>query len=167
MEKRMVLLLVAVIVPAVIAASACAGAAPTPTTAPAKPAATTAPGATAAPTKPAASPTTAATSAPTATSAPAATKPAASPAATSPAGGTPTPAGGNVAAGQTVFQQSCNSCHPNGNAGVGPALRGKNLSADRITTQVRNGGGGMPAFSSSQIGDQQLNDLVAYVQSLK
>ncbi len=158
MEKRMVLLLAAVLVPAVIVASACVPSAPAPTSAPA---ATTAPGATTAPTKPAASPTAAATSAPTAT------KPAASPAATSPAGGTPTPAGGNVAAGQTVFQQSCNSCHPNGNQGIGPALRGKNLSADQIKTRVRNGGGGMPAFASSQISDQQLNDLVAFVQSLK
>jgi mono/diheme cytochrome c family protein len=72
-----------------------------------------------------------------------------------------------VAAGQAVFQQNCNACHPNGNAGVGPALRGKNLSAQQITNRVRNGGGGMPAFSTSQISDQQLADLVAYVQSLK
>ncbi len=164
MEKRMALMLVGIMVLAVIAASACVGgAAPAAspgaaaTAAPTIQAAATKAGATvqAAGTQAAATGTAQATS-----TAAAATKPAASPSAT-------TGAGGNVSAGQTVYQQNCNSCHPNGQAGVGPALAGKNLSADRIKAQVRNGGGGMPAFSSSQISDQQLNDLVAYVQSLK
>ncbi len=73
----------------------------------------------------------------------------------------------DVTAGKAVFDQNCNTCHPGGDRGVGPALKGRNLSADRITRQVRNGGGSMPAFSASQISDPQLNDLVAYVQSLK
>ncbi len=107
MEKRITLLLAATVMTAVITASACVPAAPSPT------------------------------------------------------------AAGNIAAGQAVFQQNCNACHPNGNAGVGPQLRGQNLSAQRIMTQVRNGGGGMPAFTTSQISDQQLANLVAYVQSLK
>ena len=74
---------------------------------------------------------------------------------------------GDVAAGKQVFEQNCNACHPGGGQGAGPALKGKNLSADRITRQVRNGGEGMPAFSPSQISDQQLNNLVQYVQSLQ
>ena len=105
-----------------------------------------------------ASPTTA-PAAPT-TSAAAPTK---APAAPTTAGG----ATGDAAAGQAVFTQNCNGCHPGGDRGTGPALKGRNLPADRITRQVRNGGGGMPAFSSSQISDQQLANLVAYVQSLK
>ncbi len=139
---------------------ACAPAAqPTPTAAPK-----------AAATQPAAAPTAAV--APTAAAAP--TKPAA--AATTPgAGGTPatktgTPAAagtGDVAAGKVAFDQNCGGCHPGGNQGNGPALRGRNLTADQITRQVRNGGGGMPAFPASRISDQQLNDIIAYVQSLR
>ena len=150
--KRTITIFAAMLVPAVMVATACGPSAPAPTAAPA---------ATAAPTKaPAAAPTAAAAS-----PAAAATKPAVSPTA---AGAAVSPtAGGNIAAGQAIYEQRCNSCHPNGNAGAGPALRGRNLSAQRITAQVRNGGGGMPAFPASQISDQQLSDLVAYVQSLK
>jgi len=98
--------------------------------------------------------------APTTAPAAATKPPAAQPVATQPA------AAGNAAAGKVVFDQNCNSCHPNGGSGAGPALKGKNLSAQRIENQVRRGGGGMPAFSTSQISDQQLQDLVAYIQSL-
>ena len=105
------------------------------------------------------------TAAPTAAKAPAAQPTAAPAAATKPAAQPGTTAG-NVAAGKAVFDQNCNSCHPNGGSGAGPSLKGRNLSAQRIENQVRRGGGGMPAFSQSQISDQQLQDLVAYIQSL-
>ncbi len=141
MERKIGLIFAAVLVAALMGVSACGGGAtPTPTPV-AKPAATMAP------------------------AAPAATKPAAPTAAAQPAAVAASQ--GNPTAGKAVFDQYCNGCHPNGNQGTGPALRGRNLSADRIKTQVRNGGGGMPAFSTGQISDQQLNDLVAYVQSLQ
>lgn len=88
------------------------------------------------------------------------------PPAAKPANGAPAKAG-DAAAGQTVFQQNCDGCHPGGNAGTGPALRGRGLTAERISTQVRNGGGGMPAFPPNRISDQQLADVVAYVMSLQ
>ena len=74
---------------------------------------------------------------------------------------------GDVTAGQAVFQQNCEACHPGGNEGVGPQLRGQGLPEDRIRTQVRQGGGAMPAFPPERINEQQLNDLVAYVLSLQ
>lgn len=82
-------------------------------------------------------------------------------------GGQPAASGGNVQAGQAVFQQNCNGCHPGGAQGTGPNLKGRNLAAGQIKNQVRNGKGAMPAFPANRISDQQLNDLVAYVQSLK
>jgi mono/diheme cytochrome c family protein len=84
-----------------------------------------------------------------------------------PAAPPPVAKDGDVAAGQAVFQQHCEACHPGGGAGVGPALRGQNLSAGHISTQVRQGAGAMPAFPPERISDQQLNDLVAYVLSLQ
>lgn len=148
----------ALLIVAVVAACGGPAAQPAATTAPAKPAATTAPA------KPAATTAPAAPAATTAPAAPAATKPAA-PAATT---GAAAPAkAGDVAAGQTVFQQNCNGCHPGGAAGVGPELKGRNLPDDRIRTQVRNGRGQMPPFPESKVSEQQLTDLAAYVQSLK
>lgn len=71
----------------------------------------------------------------------------------------------SVERGQAVFEANCNGCHPNGNQGVGPNIRGKDVAV--VKDKVRKGGGGMPPFSTSQISDQQLNDVAAYVNSLK
>ncbi len=97
---------------------------------------------------------------PTPAKAPAATPPAKAPAATPAAAGP-----GDPAKGKTVFEANCNSCHPGGKQGVGPDIRGKD--PDTVRRQVRNGGQAMPAFPPSQISDQQLNDLAAYVKSLQ
>lgn len=73
--------------------------------------------------------------------------------------------GGNAEAGKAVFATNCNVCHPNGGAAVGPALKGK--EADAIKKQVRNGGAQMPPFPASKISDQQLEDIIAYIKTLK
>ena len=132
-----------------------------------------------------AAPTTAGASSPTATTASAA---AASPTGGSASGVTPTSgsAAGNIAKpgqkpvlastlpkgdathGRELFmgsQYGCNRCHPNGNRGTGPSIKG--VSADRIATQVRNGYGDMPAFPKDTMSDQDLADIIAYVTSLK
>lgn len=151
MEKKLALLTLAILVPIVVVVSACGGgSAPAPTAVPAAPAATKAP---------------AGTSAPIATSAPAATKPAGATTAATPAG--PAAATGDLVAGKAVYDPNCNSCHPGGDKGAGPALKGTDNSAEEIKNQVRNGGEGMPASPASKISDQQLNDVVAYVLSLK
>lgn len=150
MQGRLILFIGATLILASVAVSACGGAAPAPTAAPA-------------------APTTAAAVAPTTAAVPPADPTSAAPAATpAPPASASSPSGaGDVTAGKAVFDQNCNACHPGGDRGAGPALRGKNLAAARITRQVRNGGGSMPAFSTSQISDQQLNNLIAYVDSLK
>jgi cytochrome c6 len=72
-----------------------------------------------------------------------------------------------VTAGRAVFDQHCNACHPGGGQGAGPALRGRNLPEDEIRTVVRQGAPGMPAFGENQINEQQLTNLVQYIQSLQ
>ena len=69
---------------------------------------------------------------------------------------------GDAAAGQTVFAANCTACHPNGGAGMGPALKG--LSDDRISQVTRQGKGIMPAFPASRLSDQQLADILAYLK---
>jgi mono/diheme cytochrome c family protein len=82
-------------------------------------------------------------------------------------GGETAPTAAVVAAGKTTFDQNCSPCHPNGDKGVGPALRGRSVSADTIKATVRSGRERMPAFSLNQISDSQLASLASYVQSLK
>lgn len=154
-KGKLALVMVSTAMLAAIVTSACGGgAAPTavPTSKPAAPVATAAPAPTAVPAAATAAPTIAAATKAAPSVAPTAAAPAAS---------------GDVTAGKTVFDQNCNGCHPGGDRGVGPALKGRNLSADVIKTTVRSGKGGMPAFPAAQVSDQQLNNVVAYVQSLK
>lgn len=72
-----------------------------------------------------------------------------------------------IARGEALFQTHCAVCHPGGNAGVGPSLKTSTATPNQMRSQVRNGVGLMPPFPSSVISDAQLNDLIAYVMSLR
>jgi mono/diheme cytochrome c family protein len=65
--------------------------------------------------------------------------------------------------GQRVFMRECNSCHPQGAAGLGPALNDKPIPAAFIKLQVRVGFGAMPSFSDDDITEAELDALVAYI----
>src|ERR1700733_14943238 len=75
-----------------------------------------------------------------------------------------------AARGAEVFaSHGCGYCHENGgrSAGKGPQLMGTARDNSFITFRVMNGKEGrMPSFSGSIDGDQ-LNDLIAYIRSLK
>ncbi len=63
------------------------------------------------------------------------------------------------------FQYGCASCH--GSNGAGGAV-GKDLgdaSASKISDKVRSGPKTMPAFSSSELPDADLDKLIAYLRS--
>ena len=72
---------------------------------------------------------------------------------------------GDSSAGVEVFAQNCAACHGgDGEGGSGPPLAGEEAytSADAVVDQIRNGGGGMPAFGD-RLSDQELADVSAYV----
>ncbi len=69
--------------------------------------------------------------------------------------------------GQLVYMRHCNSCHPNGAGGLGPALNDKPLPAPAVRLQVREGVGAMPAFPDAVIPDGALEDLLAFVSQLR
>jgi mono/diheme cytochrome c family protein len=85
-------------------------------------------------------------------------------------GATPTaeeaPAEGDAEAGATLFtEQGCGSCHTLADAGTtgttGPNLDDLQPSFDAAFQQIKNGGGGMPAYD--QLGDESIANLAAYV----
>ena len=59
---------------------------------------------------------------------------------------------------------SCHQCHPGGKAGLGPAINNKPLPGFMIKLQSRAGVGAMPGFSSSELSDEELNAIVAYLK---
>lgn len=72
-----------------------------------------------------------------------------------------------VERGQHVFMEYCNGCHPGGAGGLGLAINDKPLPDFAIRTQVRRGLGVMPGFSEEIISDEELNDLVVYLKTLR
>ena len=79
-------------------------------------------------------------------------------------------AGGDSERGQQVFANNgCGWCHEGSGteAGRGPALANTKRSNEFLATRIMNGKPGtMPAFGGN-FDDQQLNDLIAFIHSLK
>lgn len=69
--------------------------------------------------------------------------------------------------GRVVFMQHCHQCHPGGEAGLGPSLNDKALPEFLKKFQVRRGIGSMPSFSERRISDDELDDLMAYLDALR
>jgi mono/diheme cytochrome c family protein len=82
-----------------------------------------------------------------------------------PAQGT-TEDGGEAVSGEAVFTQNCGSCHTLEAAGTsgttGPNLDDLQPDQARVEEQVRNGGGGMPAFEG-QLSDAEIQAVAEYV----
>ena len=80
--------------------------------------------------------------------------------------GSVVPASANAAAGKTIFESNCSSCHTLKAAGAGGQI-GPNLDQLRpgfaqVQAKVESGGGGMPSFSGT-LSQQQIRDVAALV----
>jgi len=72
--------------------------------------------------------------------------------------------------GEQIFVRSCNTCHPQGKAGLGPTL--ENLSEsypdeDVLIKLIRTGKGIMPGQPKAEINDIEMDNLLAYLRSLE
>ncbi len=74
---------------------------------------------------------------------------------------------GDPANGKTIYASAgCGGCHTFSAAGstgtVGPNLDEASVEFDAAVQQVKNGGGGMPAFGD-RLSDQEIADVAAFV----
>jgi mono/diheme cytochrome c family protein len=67
--------------------------------------------------------------------------------------------------GQVLFHKFCYQCHPNGEAGLGPAINDKPAPLAMIRLQVRSGLGAMPAFPEKLLADRDLEALLSFVDA--
>lgn len=92
--------------------------------------------------------------------------------------------GGNRHSGRDLFYATCHTCHPNGNAGIGPALprdRDPSFYAQKIregdglgavlagidpNAYDKNSGQFMPFFGVDRLNNQEIRHLIAYILSL-
>lgn len=68
--------------------------------------------------------------------------------------------------GAPIFRAWCNSCHPNGQEGYGPALwgNGASWSPETIRNRIRHTSQReRDRFAS--LSDEKLNDIIAYIQA--
>jgi cytochrome c551 len=74
--------------------------------------------------------------------------------------------GDEAADGREVFVANCGSCHAFADAGttgtIGPDLDQLSVDAAAVEAQVRNGGGGMPAFEG-ELSDDEIVAVSNYV----
>ena len=74
--------------------------------------------------------------------------------------------GGGAGDAKSLFSTNCGSCHKLADAGtsgtVGPDLDQAKPSFEKAVQQIKNGGGGMPAFGN-QLDDEQIRALARYV----
>lgn len=88
-------------------------------------------------------------------------------AATTSDGGAASGDGGTLAAAQRIYNRACGRCHPNGNRGSnGPGIRNKNWTVVRMTRQIRNGGGDMPAIRTGRLSDADMETMMEYLRSI-
>ncbi|MDQ3704279.1 MAG: cytochrome c [Chloroflexota bacterium] len=84
-------------------------------------------------------------------------------------GGRGTSGTGVARSGEVVFQRYCNVCHPGGGLGAGPSLIRElpGLSDQQVRDVVRHGESRMPGFSDQDISEEELENLLVYIRSLK
>lgn len=71
--------------------------------------------------------------------------------------------------GEQVFIRSCNTCHPRGRQGMGPALdkMDEHFPADdQMKRFIRMGKGVMPAQGKDTLNDIELDNLVKYLRAM-
>lgn len=71
-----------------------------------------------------------------------------------------------VMKGQEVFMKNCNTCHPAGRKGLGPAIANKPIPGFMIRYQVRKGLGVMPPFDKQHLSEEEMDQLVAFIKEL-
>ena len=66
--------------------------------------------------------------------------------------------------GETIFKAKCASCHPNGGNIIKPKATLKGIKdPKKVTSKMRKGGGGMPAFDAKAVSDADATSVAEYV----
>ncbi|MBS1904453.1 MAG: c-type cytochrome [Bacteroidetes bacterium] len=72
---------------------------------------------------------------------------------------------GDPAKGQTVWQGTCVTCHDLQQKKVGPSMAEAAKDMNYVAQSIRCGSMAMPFFAKDILSDQQIADVIAYVQS--
>lgn len=72
--------------------------------------------------------------------------------------------------GKQIFVRSCNTCHPGGKSGMGPALdqlKEHFPTDEKLKSFLRQGAGAMPAQPKEVINDKEMDNLIDYLRHME
>lgn len=72
----------------------------------------------------------------------------------------------DVEGGLAVFTTNCGGCHTGQAGSYGPAVRDLQRTPEAIRQVIREGRGRMPGFGAAQIGADDLEKVMAFLQSI-
>lgn len=72
----------------------------------------------------------------------------------------------SVVQGRIHFMAHCQKCHPSGNSGLGGSINKVPFTFLK-RFQARHGLGVMPSFTEREISDEELDEILAYLQALR
>lgn len=69
-------------------------------------------------------------------------------------------------AGKSSYDLACGSCHPGGEADLGPALKNHPITVANMTKQIREGSGRMRPIGPDQLPEDRMQGLMVYMATL-
>ena len=70
------------------------------------------------------------------------------------------------ASGKESFDRACGTCHPGGDADLGPAIKGHALSMADMTKQIREGSGRMQPVDETKLPEEEMKGVMVYLASI-
>lgn len=71
-----------------------------------------------------------------------------------------------ASAGKESYDRACGTCHPGGEADLGPALKGENTRSAKMTRQIREGSGKMAPIGEDKLPESEMKGLLVYLATI-
>jgi mono/diheme cytochrome c family protein len=68
--------------------------------------------------------------------------------------------------GKESFDRACGTCHPGGDADLGPAIKGHSLTMADMTKQIREGSGRMQPVDETKLPEAELKGVMVYLATI-
>lgn len=69
-------------------------------------------------------------------------------------------------AGKTSFENACDTCHPGGDADLGPKLIGHAEPSKKMIRQIRKGSGRMAPIGPDKLPEAEMKGLIVYLATI-
>ena len=70
-------------------------------------------------------------------------------------------------AGKESYDNACGTCHPGGEADLGPALKGHMEPSAKMKRQIRKGSGRMAPIGTDKLPESEMKGLLVYLATIE